>query len=65
MIVTAHVLRALARMRAVQACTECDCPAKTCKPEQNEGRVCWRSGCGIPVGYFSEQQPPKPSEGQS
>lgn len=32
--------------------TECDCEAKTCCPERNEGRRCWRSRFLIPEGYF-------------
>lgn len=27
--------------------TECNCPARTCQPEGNIGRFCWRSGCPI------------------
>lgn len=65
MIVTAHVLRAIARKRAIQTCTECDCQPKTCQPEKNEGRVCWRSGCGIPVGYFTDTKADQPTEHRS
>jgi len=40
---------------------ECACPLKACRPEANEGRVCWRSGHRIPEGYFSNT--PTSSEG--
>jgi hypothetical protein len=36
---------------------ECACPLKVCRPETNEGRVCWRSGNRIPEGYFSQNTP--------
>ena len=37
---------------------ECKCPIKTCRPEENEGRVCWRSQCYIPPGYFTKPSSP-------
>lgn len=33
---------------------DCDCVLKTCRPEYNEGRRCWRSGFLVPEGYFSD-----------
>ena len=35
---------------------ECQCPSRTCQPQTNEGRYCWRSGCRIPMGYFAGGQ---------
>jgi len=32
--------------------TECNCAAKTCRPEVNEGAYCWRSGYFIEPGTF-------------
>lgn len=26
---------------------ECNCPERTCQPEDNVGRFCWRTGCPI------------------
>lgn len=31
---------------------ECDCPARTCQPESNVGRYCWRSGFDIRASDF-------------
>lgn len=35
-----------------------NCTCETgCRAELNEGRVCWRSGFRIPVGYFERTSP--------
>lgn len=39
-----------------EAMNECDCEQKTCMPENNEGRRCWRSGFAVPVGYFTNPE---------
>jgi hypothetical protein len=31
---------------------ECNCPERTCQPENNIGRFCWRSGCPIYASDF-------------
>jgi len=36
----------------VAAPTECNCAARTCHPEVNEGHYCWRSGYYIDPGTF-------------
>lgn len=31
---------------------ECNCPERTCQPENNVGKVCWRSGFDIRASDF-------------
>lgn len=31
---------------------ECNCPARTCQPANNIGKVCWRSGFDIRASDF-------------
>ena len=33
---------------------ECGCPARTCQPQNNIGRFCWRSGCPIYARDFPD-----------
>jgi len=41
--------------------TECDCPERTCQPQNNIGKFCWRSGCPIYTRDFA----PTSTEGHS
>ncbi len=39
--------------RPFAAPTECGCPARTCQPEKNIDRFCWRTGCPIYAKDFA------------
>lgn len=34
--------------------TECHCPERTCQPQDNIGRFCWRTGCPIYARDFPQ-----------
>jgi hypothetical protein len=35
--------------------SECNCPARTCQPEDNVGRFCWRTGYPIYARDFAHE----------
>lgn len=43
------------RQGPVDGSVECDCPAKTCQPQNNVGHFCWRTGCPIYKRDFAHE----------